>query len=74
MYPLKTIKLNAEEVEAHVFLKMRLTNTACRGSAAHFSHDSHVFFMYKMLCSEYARMQDFASNFQKTWGPVQIQI
>jgi len=42
-----------------------------------------VFFMYKILCSEYARMQDFASNFQtfsggadplKTWGPVQIQI
>jgi hypothetical protein len=24
-----------------------------------------VFFMYTILCSEYARMQDFASNFQK---------
>jgi hypothetical protein len=23
-----------------------------------------VFFMYKILCSEYAKMQDFASNFQ----------
>ena len=45
-----------------------------------------VFSMYKILCSEYARMQDFVSNFQKssggqstpdppkTWGPVQIQF
>ena len=24
-----------------------------------------VFFMYKILCSEYARMQDFVSNFQQ---------
>ena len=42
-----------------------------------------VFLMYKILCSEYARMQDFVSNIKKnservtspkTWGPVQIQI
>jgi hypothetical protein len=37
----------------------------------HIKHGSHrekgrncVFFMYKMLCSEYVRMQDFAFNFQ----------
>ena len=41
----------------------------------HIKHGSHkkkgrncIFFMYKMLCSEYARMQDFASNFQKLGG------
>ena len=27
-----------------------------------------VFFRYKILCSEYARMQDFASNYQKFSG------
>jgi hypothetical protein len=27
-----------------------------------------VFLMYKILCSEYARMQDFASNFQNISG------
>ena len=38
----------------------------------HIKHGSHrekgrncVFFMYKILCSEYARMQDFVSNFQQ---------
>jgi hypothetical protein len=41
----------------------------------HIKHGSHrekgrncVFFMYKMLCPEYVRMQDFASNFQKFGG------
>ena len=27
-----------------------------------------VFFMYKILCSEYARMQDLESNFQNISG------
>ena len=56
----------------------------------HIKHESHrekgrncVFFMYTILWSEYARMQDFVSNIKKkservtspkTWGPVQIQI